>query len=57
MWFFRYVPPNLRVLAVNVVSLVWNAYLSFNSHRVVKPEPVAVAAAAAAPKAVGGKRH
>lgn len=32
---FKFVPPNLRVLAVNVVALVWNVYMSFQSHKEV----------------------
>lgn len=32
---FQFVPPNLRVLAVNVVALVWNCYMSFQSHKAV----------------------
>jgi len=32
---FKFVPPNLRVLAVNVVALIWNVYMSWQSHKVV----------------------
>uniref|UniRef100_A0A7S0VKF2 Uncharacterized protein n=1 Tax=Polytomella parva TaxID=51329 RepID=A0A7S0VKF2_9CHLO len=30
---FRYVPPHLRVLASNVVALLWNTYISYTSHK------------------------
>lgn len=30
---FRFVPPQLRLLTVNVVSLVWNTYFSWYGHR------------------------
>jgi len=42
---FWFVPPNLRVLAVNVVALAWNVYMSFQSHKEVLPVPEAVPAA------------
>ncbi|KAG2447692.1 hypothetical protein HYH02_007152 [Chlamydomonas schloesseri] len=34
---FRFVPPNLQVLVANVVALVWNTYMSFQSHKAVVP--------------------
>lgn len=30
---FRYVPVNLQVLAANVVSLAWNTYMSWATHK------------------------
>ncbi|GLC46637.1 hypothetical protein PLESTB_001762300 [Pleodorina starrii] len=32
---FRFVPPNLQVLTANVVALIWNTYMSFQSHKAV----------------------
>ena len=32
---FKFVPPNLRVLAVNITALVWNVYMSYQSHKEV----------------------
>ena len=32
---FKCVPPNLRVLAVNITALVWNVYMSYQSHKEV----------------------
>lgn len=40
---FVLVPPNLRMLAVNVVALAWNMYLSFQGHKAVVDEPAATA--------------
>lgn len=34
---FRYVPQSLQVLGANVTALVWNTYLSINTHRDVQP--------------------
>ncbi|KAG2492314.1 hypothetical protein HYH03_009266 [Edaphochlamys debaryana] len=54
---FRYVPPNLQVLVANIVALVWNTYMSFQSHKVVAPAGGAVAEPApAAPAPKGGKK-
>ncbi len=37
---FFFVPPQLRVLAVNVVALVWNTYLSWAANKkVAAPAP------------------
>eukprot|EP00798_Chlamydomonas_sp_ICE-L_P025111 gene25111-10752_t len=30
---FKFVPPNLRVLATNVTALIWNTYMSYASHK------------------------
>jgi hypothetical protein len=38
---FKFVPPNLRTLAVNITALVWNVYMSWSSHKTVAPAPVA----------------
>ncbi|GLI61596.1 hypothetical protein VaNZ11_004014 [Volvox africanus] len=35
---FRFVPPNLQVLTANVVALIWNTYMSFQSHKAVVPQ-------------------
>ncbi|GAX85451.1 hypothetical protein CEUSTIGMA_g12867.t1 [Chlamydomonas eustigma] len=32
---FKFVPPNLRVLAVNVTALIWNIYMSYQGHKKV----------------------
>ena len=32
---FKFVPPNLRVLAVTITALVWNVYMSYQSHKEV----------------------
>ncbi len=32
---FKFVPPNLRTLAVNITALIWNVYMSFQSHKAV----------------------
>lgn len=49
---FSVVPPPLQVLFANVVSLGWNAYLSFASHKQPSPAAEPLAQPAAAPKAV-----
>ncbi|EFJ52964.1 hypothetical protein VOLCADRAFT_102925 [Volvox carteri f. nagariensis] len=37
---FRFVPPNLQVLTANIVALIWNTYMSFQSHKAVaQPQP------------------
>jgi hypothetical protein len=47
---FQFVPPNLRVLAVNIVALVWNCYMSYQSHKAVVQPAVAIPAPAAVTK-------
>jgi hypothetical protein len=47
---FQFVPPNLRVLAVNIVALVWNCYMSYQSHKAVVAPQVTQAPAAVAKK-------
>lgn len=48
---FQFVPPNLRVLAVNIVALLWNCYMSFQSHKaVVVPKQAPAPAPASASK-------
>jgi hypothetical protein len=32
---FKFVPPNLRILAVNITALIWNIYMSYQSHKTV----------------------
>ncbi|KAF5827527.1 hypothetical protein DUNSADRAFT_496 [Dunaliella salina] len=34
---FKFVPPNLTMLAVNITALVWNVYMSYQSHKVLEP--------------------
>lgn len=36
---FSIVPIHLRLLSVNVVSLFWNAYLSYANAKSASPEP------------------
>ncbi len=45
---FQFVPPNLRVLAVNFVALAWNVYMSWSSHKKVLEAPVPAPPAALA---------
>jgi len=54
---FQFVPPNLRVLAVNFVALTWNVYMSWSAHKeVLVPAPVPLLEVAKATAAKSGKK-